>query len=133
MRFTCPVDGALKRSPRMVNAFRFPEDLRETFDLLEWRLNCVVCPACKEATAILTLVIILDKDGKTALLVGPEGVSLEHAQVAQLEANGYRLEKVTDYDALRLKVIARLDRYLKPVCPVILPPEDAPLSRFRVH
>jgi len=42
MRFTCPVDGALNEVPELVNVFRFPTDLKETMDLLEGRLNCVV-------------------------------------------------------------------------------------------
>jgi len=131
MRFTCPVDGALNDVPELVTSFCFPEDLRETIDLLEGRLNCVVCPACKKATAMLTPVMVLDKDGKTTLLVRPKGISWEPEPelLAEVEAAGYRVENVSDYNALRSKIIERLDRYLKPVGPVILPSKDAPLSR----
>jgi tetratricopeptide (TPR) repeat protein len=129
MRFTCEGCGALNDVPELEHSIRFPDDLKKIMDLLEGRLNCVQCLACKKTTVLLTYVAVLDVDGKTILLTGPEGVAWGQDHLAIAAKAGLHLEKVADYEALRLKVIERLNRYLTPVVPVILPEQGKPLTR----
>jgi tetratricopeptide (TPR) repeat protein len=129
MRFTCPVDGALNEIPDLVTSFAFPADLTETMDLLEGRLNTFACQACGTSTALLTLVAVIDKDGMTALLMEPEGAAWEPEALAELTEARYRVERVQDYDALRVKIIEKLDHYLIPAAEVIFPGKENRLTR----
>lgn len=132
-QYPCPKCANPLTKPELIETFTFVKDLDMTMDLLEGRLNTVICPLCQEKISLITAVLVFNPDEKTILALGHEDIEeMESQKFDDLAAKaGFSLKICYDYNEMRSVAIGWIDRYIVPIGPKIISGEidELPLEK----
>ena len=123
-QFPCPQCGNPLAKPCFVENILFEDNLQLTMDLLESRINTVICSLCKEKITFQAPLLVIDQKEKEMLALLPKASDEAETELHRVaDEHNLRLQICRNYNELRAATFRWIDKRFTPVMSTLLSDE----------